>query len=42
MIENAKFTYSLLGKALQKQTKKQADALKSFNLSNKIESIFPK
>ena len=47
MIEQAKFTYSPLGKALRKQTKKQVDALKSLNLSNKIdglkqiENIFP-
>ena len=47
MIEQAKFTNSLLAKALGKQTKKQCDALRSFSLSNKadvikqIESIFP-
>ena len=46
-IEQAKFTYSPLGKALKKK-KKQVGALKSLNLSNetnelkKIEIIFPK
>ena len=48
MIEQTKFTYSPLGKALEKRYKKQIDALKSLNLSNKIgelkeiESIFQK
>ena len=32
IVEQAKFTQSPLGKALEKQTKKQADALKSLNL----------
>ena len=47
-IEQAKFTYSPLGKALEKQTEKQFDALNSLNLSNKtdelkqVEGIFPK
>ena len=47
IIEKAKFTYSPLGKVLVKQTEKQVDALKSLNLSNKIDklnqikSIFP-
>ena len=47
VIEQAKFTYSPLGKALEKK-KKQVGALKSLNLSNetnelkKIEIIFPK
>ena len=47
MIEQAKFTYSPLAKALGKQIKKQFDAVRSFSLSNKadvikqIESIFP-
>ena len=47
MIEQAKFTYSALGKSLKKQTKKQVDVLKYLNLSNKkddfkqIEGIFP-
>ena len=48
IIEQAKFTYSPLGKAFEKQTEKQFDALKSLNFSNKtgelkrIEGIFPK
>ena len=47
VIEQAKFIYSLFGTAVEKLTKKQADALKSWSLSNKIgklnqiESIFP-
>ena len=47
-IVQAKFTYSPLGKALEKQTEKQFDALNSLNLSNKtdelkqVEGIFPK
>ena len=36
MIEQAKFTYSPLGEAFEKQKKKQAGALSSINLSNKI------
>ena len=48
IVEQAKFTYSPLGKALAKQTEKQVDALKSLKRSYKtyelelIESIFPK
>ena len=48
VIEQAKFTYSFLGNALEKQTKKQIYALKSLNLPYKIdelkifESTFPK
>ena len=48
IIEHAKFTYFPLGKAFEKQTNKQADALKSLNLSHKIgelkqiEIVFPK
>ena len=48
MIQHATFTYSLLEKILENQTKKQFKALKSLDLSNKIdelkriESIFPK
>ena len=48
MIEHARFTYSLLEKILENQTKKQVKVLKSLNFSNKIdelkriESIFPK
>ena len=32
-------TYSSLGKFIEKQTKKQVDALKSLNLSNKIDEL---
>ena len=39
MVEHAKVTYSNLGKTLEKQTKKQLDALKYLNLSNKIEQL---
>ena len=42
--EPAKFAYSPLGKAFEKQTEKQAGAIKSLNPSNKskqIEGIFP-
>ena len=52
IIEQAKFTYSPLGEAFEKQTKtiedqgvKQVDALKNFKLENQtksIEGIFPK
>ena len=48
MIEPARFAYSPLGKALEKQTEKQVDALNSLDLSNKkdelkkIEGTFPK
>ena len=35
IIELAKFAYSSLGKALENQTKKQVDVLKSFNLCKK-------
>ena len=48
VIEQAKFTYSFLGNALEKQMKKQVYALKSLNLPYKIdelklfESTFPK
>ena len=48
IVEQAKFTYSPLGKALAKQTEKQVDALKSLKRSYKtyelerIESIFSK
>ena len=47
IIEQAKFTYSPLGKTLEKQTEKQVDALKSLDFSNRIielhqlKSIFP-
>lgn len=39
MIEKAKFTNYTLGKDLEKQTKKQVDALKSLNLPNKIDEL---
>ena len=48
IVEQAKFTYSPLGKALEKQTEKQVGALRSLDLSNKkdelkqIKGIFPK
>ena len=35
VIEQAKLTYSPLGKAFEKQTEKQVGALKSLDLSNK-------
>ena len=44
IIEQAKFAYSPLGKAFEKQTEKQVSAIKSLNPSNKlkrIEGIFP-
>ena len=46
-VQQAKFTYSPLGKGFEKQTEKQIDALKALKLSNKtnelkqIEGIFP-
>ena len=46
--EQARFAFSPLGKALEKQTETQAGALKSLELSNKknkikqIEGVFPK
>ena len=39
MREQAKFIYSPLEKAFEKQTKKQVDALKSLNLSTKIDEL---
>ena len=48
MIEQAKFTYSPLGKAFEKQTEKQVDAKKFLKLSfdktnelKQIKSLFP-
>ena len=35
IIEQTKFSYSPLGKAFEKQTKKQVGSIKSLNLSNK-------
>ena len=43
-IEQAKFAYSPLGKAFEKQRQKEVDTIKSLDLSNKlkrIEGIFP-
>ena len=48
IIQQATFTHSPLGKAFEKQTEKQFDALKSLSLPNEInelkqiKSIFPK
>ena len=45
IIEQAKFAYSPLGKAFEKQIEKQVGAIKSLDPSNKlkqIEGIFPK
>ena len=48
IIQQAKFTYSDLGKAFEEQTENQVDALKFVNLCNKrdelkpIESVFTK
>ena len=47
IIEQAKFTYSPLGKAFEKQTKEQVKVIKDLNISDKanelkkIECIFP-
>ena len=47
IIEQAKFTYSPLGKAFEKQTKEQVKAIKDLNISDKAselkqtEGIFP-
>ena len=47
IIEQAKFTYSPLGKAFEKQTKEQVKTIKDLNISDKagelkqIEDIFP-
>ena len=38
-IEQAKFEYSPLEKAFEKQTEKQVGAIKSLNLSNKLKQI---
>ena len=37
IIKQAKFTYSVLQNALEKQTENQVDALKSLTLSNKTD-----
>ena len=39
MIEQAKFTYSPWEEVLEKQTKKQADALRSLKISNKTDEL---
>ena len=36
MTEQVKFAYSSLGKAFEKQTEKQADAIKSLDLSSEL------
>ena len=41
IIEKAKFTYSPLWKALEKQTEKQVHALKSLNFSYKMDELKP-
>ena len=39
IIEQAKFTYSSLGKAFEKQTKEQVKAIKDLNISNKTNEL---
>ena len=39
IIELAKFAYSPQGKALEKQTNKQGDALKSLKLFNRVDEL---
>ena len=39
ILEQAKFAYSPLGKAFEKQTKKQVGAIKSLDPSNKLKRI---
>ena len=39
IIEEAKFTYSTLGKAWEKQTEKRVDTIKSINISNKVDEL---
>ena len=39
IIEEAKFTYSPLGKAWEKQTEKRVDTIKSINISNKVDEL---
>ena len=39
IIEEAKFTYSPLGKAWEKQTEKWVDTTKSINISNKVDEL---
>ena len=42
IIEKAKFAYSPLGKAFEKQTQKQVNATKSLDPSNKLRVYFHK
>ena len=39
LIEQAKFAYSPLGEAFEKQTEKQVDSIKSLGTSNKLKRI---
>ena len=39
IIEEAKFTYSPLGIAWEKQTEKRVDTIKSINISNKVDEL---
>ena len=39
IIKQAKFAYSLLAKAFEKQSEKQVDAIKSIDPSNKLKQI---
>ena len=39
IIEEAKFTYSPLRKAWEKQTEKRVDTIKSINISNKVDEL---
>ena len=39
MIEQAKFTYSPLGKAFKKQTKEQVQAIKDLNVFDKKKEL---
>ena len=39
IIEQAKFAYSPLGEAFEKQTEKQVDSIKSLGTSNKLKRI---
>ena len=39
IIEEAKFTYSPLGKVWEKQTEKRVNTIKSINISNKVDAL---
>ena len=39
IIEEAKFTYSPLRKAWEKQTEKRVDTIKSINIPNKVDEL---